>query len=213
MGCEVNRVKNIPEREHAALLGACLNGSYKRLAIALIASSGARANEILRLKSTNIVVQPNEFRDSTNPIDSTNPVESVKIFIEASKGSRNRVVPLTGELLARAKSLKSRLSERESLTLAALVNSGSWSVSSAYELIRREFNELQVGLWGCQRYTLHSLRHTIAIKALTRGLDIVKVKTLLGHKSINTTMVYLREYEDTLTLDELPSLVPNGVKQ
>lgn len=204
------RVKNIPEREHAEIIGACMHGGPKRMAIALIALTGARANEILRLKAESIEIKPKALQGSTNPVDSTNPVEA-KIFIKASKDGRNRWAPIGTTFLAHAKSLKQSLRERDSLTLAALVNSGSLSIDSAYELIRLEFIKLQKELWGSQRYTLHSLRHTIAIKAIKKGLDIVKVKTLLGHRSINTTMIYLREYEESMALDELPSLIPEGV--
>lgn len=199
------KVKNIPEREHADILKACLNGNPKRLAIALIASSGARANEVLKLKSADFTIK---LVDSTNPVDSTIPVESVEIFVRSSKGGVSRRIPLPMVFLARAKSLKGALDQRESLTLAGLINSGSLSIDSAYELTRLEFNKIQRELWGSERYTLHGLRHTIAIKAIKSGLDIVKVKTLLGHRSINTTMIYLREYAETLALDELPSLIP-----
>lgn len=40
--------------------------------------------------------------------------------------------------------------------------------------------------------TPHQLRHTFAIMMLTRGCDIVTIKNLMGHKYIETTMIYLQ---------------------
>lgn len=41
----------------------------------------------------------------------------------------------------------------------------------------------------------HSLRHTAAITAFENGADIMAVKDMLGHKNVNTTMIYLQSLE------------------
>jgi integrase/recombinase XerD len=45
-------------------------------------------------------------------------------------------------------------------------------------------------------YSTHSTRHSFAIYALESGLDIYIVKELLGHKSIETTQVYLQLFDE-----------------
>lgn len=45
------------------------------------------------------------------------------------------------------------------------------------------------------RLTAHSLRHTAATLAMTNGATLQEVQQLLGHKSINITMVYLHTLE------------------
>lgn len=44
----------------------------------------------------------------------------------------------------------------------------------------------------------HSFRHSFAIQGLEAGIDIYTLAKLLGHESINTTMNYLRFFDDQL---------------
>lgn len=43
---------------------------------------------------------------------------------------------------------------------------------------------------GINKYTFYSLRHTFATRAVMAGVDIVTLKELLGHKTIQMTMRY-----------------------
>lgn len=44
--------------------------------------------------------------------------------------------------------------------------------------------------------TFHTLRHSFATEYIKSGSDIWELKTLLGHSSINSTMIYLHMAED-----------------
>lgn len=48
------------------------------------------------------------------------------------------------------------------------------------------------------KITAHSLRHTAAITALRNGATLSEVQHMLGHRSPNTTMIYLRAIEEEL---------------
>jgi len=41
------------------------------------------------------------------------------------------------------------------------------------------------------RFRFHDLRHTFAIRLADAGVDVVKIKELMGHASIMTTMRYI----------------------
>lgn len=56
-------------------------------------------------------------------------------------------------------------------------------------------NALKAAGLESDRLTAHSLRHTAATLAMINGASLQEVQQLLGHKSINITMVYLHTLE------------------
>jgi len=48
------------------------------------------------------------------------------------------------------------------------------------------------------KVTLHTLRHSKAVHLLQDGMNLLEVKTFLGHKDINSTMVYVHVEEDAV---------------
>jgi len=64
--------------------------------------------------------------------------------------------------------------------------------------------------------TLHSMRHTYALRALTKTKNIVAVKELLGHSDVKTTMIYTKfppEYIAEMLKVELPEVIDTVVGQ
>ena len=49
--------------------------------------------------------------------------------------------------------------------------------------------------------TPHMLRHTFATQLLNSGCKVTSIQILLGHKRLNTTMVYARVHDETLVKD------------
>jgi hypothetical protein len=47
----------------------------------------------------------------------------------------------------------------------------------------------------------HSLRHTCATQLLNSGCPVTSIQQFLGHKKLNTTMVYARAYDATVEAD------------
>ena len=65
----------------------------------------------------------------------------------------------------------------------------SFTIKQAFEKIK-ENNNLDNSI------TFHTLRHSFACEYLKSGGDIWELRSLLGHSSINTTMIYLHMAED-----------------
>ena len=47
-------------------------------------------------------------------------------------------------------------------------------------------------------YPPHSMRHTTACHLLEAGVDIVTIKNILGHVSVQTTQIYAEMSQDTV---------------
>jgi integrase/recombinase XerC/integrase/recombinase XerD len=53
----------------------------------------------------------------------------------------------------------------------------------------------QIGI-DTRKISAHSLRHTAAISAIKAGATILDVQSMLGHRSVETTMIYQRSIEE-----------------
>lgn len=62
-------------------------------------------------------------------------------------------------------------------------------VSSQYMSSHIREHELSLG-WE-HRFTAHSFRHAFATHLYENGADLITIQTLMGHKSINSTTIYI----------------------
>ncbi len=106
------------------------------------------------------------------------------IFINAAKGSKNRIVPIEASLT------------RAILTTfrCPILDFVELSSPSFKRQLARKFDKLKLEILGIgySRVTLHGLRATFAQAVYEKcDNDILLVKDLLGHKKIDSTMVYV----------------------
>jgi integrase/recombinase XerD len=181
----------IPEEEMNRFLDSIDPGSdcglRDRALFELLYSSGLRAGEAAKLAMTDI-----DFEERS-------------LLIREAKFSRDRVVPVNEVAMAflkrylaftqqNARQASCQVSREGHIKASGLVFGGMRKVA-----INARFQKLlkERGMYR-EGYCAHSIRHSCATHLLAHGADLRYVQELLGHKSIETTVVYTHELYDNL---------------
>jgi len=104
------------------------------------------------------------------------------IYIHTLKGGNDREIPLPKKLWLR---LIRYSNESQGEKLFDISYDMLWVIWQSYRPCEKKF---------------HALRHTAAIRFYRKSKSIHTVKTILGHSSINSTMIYLDFVENLKTI-------------
>lgn len=143
--------------------------------ISLAYSTGMRVSEICNLKIGNV--------DSDRMI----------ITIEQTKGRKDRVVPLSNNILKLLRNYYRIYKPIDYLFNGQ--NKPKYSYRSCSNIIKKYLGS---------KYHFHQLRHSNATTLLENGTDIRIIQKLLGHKNIKTTEIYTHVSNQTLNNIQLP---------
>lgn len=114
------------------------------------------------------------------------------VMVIRSKNGEQRTIPLNTTVLAL---LKHKYTGR-SIQTRLVFHTGTDTMIDQHHLrraFRRALNQAKItGL------TFHDLRHSFATRLVQAGIDLYKVKELLGHNSIVTTQRYAHHYPESL---------------
>jgi site-specific recombinase XerD len=122
------------------------------------------------------------------------------IHVRSGKGNKDRLVPLSARLLAELRAYWRRYQPRPWLFPGA---NADRPISGSN--MQRRFAQL-VRCVGLEKHcSLHTLRHSYATHLLEAGVDLLTLKALLGHRSLETTARYL--HVSTARLQQTPSLL------
>jgi len=156
-----------------------------RVLLTLIYSAGLRGQEVINLRQADI-----DF-------------ERMTIHIRQSKYKKDRIVPLS---IYMARGLKSYFDAEHPhvFVFNGKEPDGRYSVKGLSWVMRQALKRTNIQ----KDVNLHSLRHSYATHLLEEGVNIVKVKELLGHAHISTTMIYLHvaQYPDVAVHSPLDTL-------
>lgn len=151
-----------------------------RIVLTLIYSAGLRSQEAINLKISDI-----DFERKT-------------IHIRQSKYKKDRIVPLSEYM---SKGLQKYFSVEHPYIwiFNGKEPDGRYSVKGLSWVMRQALKKTGI----TKDVSLHSLRHSYATHLLEDGVNILTIKSLLGHASIDTTMIYLH-------VANPPSILPHS---
>jgi integrase/recombinase XerC len=149
----------------------------------LLLHTGLRVSELTNLKSSNVDFERNQIKITR-------------------KGDKEQYLHLNGEAVsALANYLNSRPQAQNGRFFVG-TKGQNLSRTYVYEVVRRylKLAGINKGKWGP-----HLLRHTFCTRLHQKGASPFVIKELAGHKSLNTTMRYMKieNKEQSETLDRL----------
>src|SRR3989344_3651551 len=164
--------KNLPlvlTREELKRLFATIDNEKHKLMIKLMYSAGLRVSELLNLKTNDLEISKGYG------------------YVRKGKGNKDRIFIIASSLkddLIKLISLK-KLNEFEYL----FINNRhtKYNVSTPRMLIKKAAKEARIN----KKISPHTLRHSFATHLIENGYSISEVQALLGHKSPETTLIYL----------------------
>jgi site-specific recombinase XerD len=166
--------KKLPEiltrEEVGRLINECANVKHKSF-LMLAYGSGLRVSEISKLR--------------VNDIDS----KSMRVFVKEGKGGKDRYTILSNECLCTLREYWSVYKPKhpDGWLFPGVLKKTHITVSG----IAAAFNE-QIERGGiAKNVSIHTLRHCFATHLLEDGVDLFRIKELLGHASLSSTTVYL----------------------
>ena len=163
----------------------CAHGKLRDRCLLMTAyATGLRVSELVRLK--------------VSDIDS----ERVMIKVAQGKGKKDRYTILSERLLSE---LRSHWKEHRSpIWLFPNRKGGSISIDYAQRIYNWAKQKAQIHTQIHKGKGIHTLRHCFATHLLEAGVDLVTIKTLLGHNSLQSTQRYLQIRQHKLTTTGSP---------
>src|SRR5918996_479916 len=143
-------------------------------------ATGLRVSELVRLKLSSI--------DS----------HRMMVRVEQGKGRKDRYTILSQRLLCE---LRSYWKEHRSPTYLFPNRKGT-PISIDYA--QKTYNRAKLGAGIEKGHGIHTLRHCFATHLLEAGVDLVTIKTVLGHNSLHSTQRYLQIRQHKLTCTGSP---------
>ena len=163
----------VPSRQQVQTFISALEDPKARLAVSILYATGLRLDELCHLKCKDIFSS------------------SKKIHVAASKNHQDRFVPMPDMIWQMILSYYS--------ALPRVMKPNTWLFTQQHSICRpmdkqwlqKMILEKRTELGISGRLTAHSFRHAYATHSYENGMDLLTLKTFLGHKSLNSTTIYV----------------------
>ncbi|MDD4703124.1 MAG: tyrosine-type recombinase/integrase [Bacteroidales bacterium] len=143
-------------------------GTRDKLIIYLLYATGIRKAELLNLEESDFYLSKKEIR----------------IF---GKRRKERIIPIGNQIIDLVKEYTKQKKELAVVEKKLFINEdySNLSITQLDKIVKKYLSVANV-----ERKTPHILRHTFATHLINEGADIMNVKELLGHQSLEATQIY-----------------------
>ncbi len=156
-------------KEEVKKLFEAIENQKHRLMIELLYSSGMRVSEL-----TNLRVKDLEIEKGFG-------------FVRSGKGNKDRLFILSSVLKDKIKKLIDDEFLNSDNYLFTSMRNKRYNIRSVQMIIKNAVKLAKIG----KNAGPHTLRHSFATHLIENGYDVSQVQSLLGHKSPETTMIYV----------------------
>ena len=161
------RLPDILSREEVLMLLGNIENRKHQLIISLLYGSGLRVSEVCRIKIKDL------------------NFNNLSLKIRDSKGNKDRFTLLSEKY---SPFLREMVSGRGANDYVFRTIAGKrYSVRTVQKIFENALLKSEIQ----KKATCHTLRHCFATHLVEAGIDIKTVRDLLGHSSVQTTMVYI----------------------
>lgn len=170
----------VPSRKEVQSFLYSLKDPKARLAVAILYATGLRLDELCHLRCKDII----SF--------------SKKIHVANSKNHQDRYVPLPDMIWQMILAYWYSLPEDNRPKEWLFTRQRSLEKPMDKQWIQRIIQEQRTLSGMDKRLTAHSFRHAYATHSYENGMDLLTLKSFLGHKSLNSTTIYVHLAASTM---------------
>ncbi len=163
------KIPTVLTKEEITRLFESIKNKKHKLMIELLYSAGLRVSELVDLK-----VEDLDFENSYG-------------FVRKGKGNKDRLFILADKLKPRILELVKDESLKKENNIFTSQRGKKYNVGTIQIIIKDASKKAKIS----KRVTPHTLRHSFATHLIENCYSVSDVQTLLGHKSPETTMIYL----------------------
>ena len=176
---EIKILLNLPNENYET-------GLRDKVLLSLMYATGARAQEICDLKVRDI--RMNDTSATITLIGKGTKIRQVGISKKLADTLHRYIVHRRIEKYPERHIFSSQTHEQMTISCVE-------GIYKKYVIIAKKQNP---SLFHADSYPPHSMRHSTACHLLEAGVDIVTIKNILGHVSVQTTQIYAEMSQDTV---------------
>lgn len=176
---EIKILLNLPDENYET-------GLRDKVLLSLMCATGARAQEICDLKVRDI--RMNDTSASITLMGKGSKTRQVGVSKKLADTLRRYIVHKHIEKYPERHIFSSQTHEQMTISCVE-------GIYKKYVIMAKNQNP---SLFRENNYPPHSMRHSTACHLLEAGVDIVTIKNILGHVSVQTTQIYVEMSQDTV---------------